>query len=224
MLEAVALMGMPTTSSVFWRRQLPHVPPSAYVLPWLAAPLLSSYISAPSSTCSRHRTAEYCLPNAVLWCSCLFWGDHQFIVHPHILASLDQSGHRADRNSQQFRKTLRIEAFLGLSTLILASFLGTTSPPASPPPHVDETFRQARAVDDARLAIEVRPLRPGPNEIRLTVTGHNGQLLTDATAALLQLQAERSNTAPLGVTLDRESAGVFVKKDTVLGLDGRWKG
>jgi copper transport protein len=151
-------------------------------------------------------------------------GYHQFIVHPRIVASLDLLGRSASPHSQWFRQTLRIEALLGLLALLLASFLGTTSPPSSPPPHVDETFRQARAVDNAQLVIEVSPLRPGPNEIRLTVTGRDGEPLTDATGALLQLQVMGSETAPIGVTLARESPGIFREKDLILGMEGRWKG
>ena len=44
-LGAVALMGMLTTSLVFWRRRLPHVPPPVYVLPWLAVLLLASSLT-----------------------------------------------------------------------------------------------------------------------------------------------------------------------------------
>jgi Copper resistance protein D len=151
-------------------------------------------------------------------------GYHQFIVHPRILARVDQSARSVAPNSQQFRQTLRIEALLGLLALLFAAFLGTTSPHSIPPPRIDEGFRQTRAVDDAHVAIEIRPSRPGPNEIRLTVTGHNGQPLTDATGALLQLQVVGSETAPIGVTLDRESPGVFGEKDLMLGIEGRWKG
>jgi hypothetical protein len=79
-------------------------------------------------------------------------------------------------------------------------------------------------VDDAHVAIEIQPSRPGPNEIRLIVTGHNGQPLTDATGALLQLQVVGAETAPIGVTLDRVSPGVFREKDLMLGIEGRWKG
>jgi copper transport protein len=151
-------------------------------------------------------------------------GYHQFVVHPHIVASLKPSDPSAGRSSQQFRHTLRIEAILALFALLLAAFLGTTSPPFSTPLHVVEVFRQVSAVEEAQLTLEVWPLRPGPNVIRLTVTRQDGQALPDAMAALVQLQAAGSNAAPLGVTLHRESAGVFVKNDMVLGIEGRWKG
>jgi copper transport protein len=151
-------------------------------------------------------------------------GYHQLIAHPHILASLDRSDRDATHTSQRFRRTLRIEALFGLLALLLAACLGTTSPPAPPQPHADETFRQEHAVGDARVVIEVRPLRPGPNEIRLTVTGRDGRPLTDATAALLRLQAAGSETAPMAVTLTRESPGSFRQKAVILGMEGRWQG
>jgi copper transport protein len=151
-------------------------------------------------------------------------GYHQFIVHPRIVASLDRSGRGVNPGSQRFRQTLRIEALLGLLALLLAAFLGTTSPPSTAQPRIDPPFRQARAVDDAQLVIEVKSLRPGPNEIRLTVTGHDGQPLTYATGALLQLQVAGSETAPIGVTLTRESLGIFRTQGLILGLEGRWKG
>jgi copper transport protein len=151
-------------------------------------------------------------------------GYHQFVVHPHIVAGLERSGRGVDRSAQRFRKTLRIEAVLGLLALLLAAFLGTTSPPSDTPSHAAEAFRQVRSVDDAQLTLEVSPLRPGPNTIRLTVTGRDGQAPPEAMAALVQLQATGSNAAPLGFTLQRESAGVFVKNDAVLGIEGTWEG
>jgi copper transport protein len=151
-------------------------------------------------------------------------GYHQFIVHRRILAGLAQSGGGMDLISQRFKGTLRIEAALGVLALLLATLLGTTSPPSSSPSPIAETFRLVQGVDDAQVMIEVWPLRPGPNIIRLTVTGRDGHALSDATAALLQLQSEGLDTAPIGFTLDRESVGVFVKKDAVLGIEGRWRG
>ncbi len=382
MLGAIALIGMLTTSLVFWHKQLPHVPPPAYVLPWLAVLLLSSSLillvrlqrlpvegggwaglgTLMSTTIGQITVAKlgvavllvgvlvgyWWISGARTWCwalalpltvlllvsdawvshssatlvwkglalgaelvhllgvalwvgglwyfATLFWwstfrepsaaselawaipafsilaagtvglltmsglyltqlhlgslgdllstlygrillaklcvvglmvalgGYHQFIVHPRIVGSLDLSGRHANPISQKFKQTLRIEALLALLALLLAAFLGTTSPPTTSQPHVDETFRQARAVDDALLAIEVKPLRPGPNEIRLTVVGRDGQPLTDATGALLQLQVVDSETAPIGLTLTQESPGIFRAKDLILGMEGRWKG
>jgi putative copper export protein len=151
-------------------------------------------------------------------------GYHQFIAHPRLVASLDRSDGRRQLVCQGFKRTLRIEAALGLLALLLASSLGTTSPPSDVPAAAGATFRQAHTADDAQLVVEVWPLRPGPNTVRVAVTDRHGHALTDATAALLQLQAEGSDTAPLALTFDREAPGAFVKKDTVLGIEGRWKG
>src|SRR5262249_30448290 len=107
-------------------------------------------------------------------------GYHQFIAHPRIVASLDQSDDRQDLVSQRFKRTLRIEAALGLLALLLASSLGTSSQPSGAPAAAAATFRQARVVDDAQLAIEIWPVRSGPNTIRLIVTGRDGYVLTTA--------------------------------------------
>jgi copper transport protein len=151
-------------------------------------------------------------------------GYHQFIVHRRIVASLDQSDGGRNPVSQSFKRTLRIEAALGLLALLIASSLGTTSLPSDVPIADVPTFRQARTVGDTQLVIAVWPLRPGPNTVRLTVSDRDGRALTDATAALLQLQPEGSDAGPLGFTFGREAPGAFVKKDAVLGIEGRWKG
>jgi copper transport protein len=151
-------------------------------------------------------------------------GYHQFIMHRRILASLDQPGGSSGLVSQRFKRTLRIEAALGVLALLLATFLGTTSPPSDISSAVTETFQRVQNVADAQVMIEVWPLRPGPNTIRLSVTDRAGHALTDATAALLQLQSEASETAPIDFTLDREAEGVFIKNDAVLGIEGRWRG
>jgi copper transport protein len=151
-------------------------------------------------------------------------GYHQCIVQRRMLAGLGLSGGSTGLVSQRFKRTLRIEAILGVLALLLAAFLGTTSPPTNTPSPITETFRQVQDVDDAQVMLEIWPLRPGPNTIRLSVTDRAGHVLTDATAALLQLQSEASETAPISFILDREAAGVFVKNDAVLGIEGRWKG
>ena len=139
-------------------------------------------------------------------------GYHQFIVHPRMLASLTPTAGGEDLVSQPFRKTLRIEALLGLLALLLAAVLGTTSPPVIAPIPVAETFRQSQLVDGMQITIEVWPVRPGPNTIRLSINDGDGHALSDATAALLQLQVEDTETAPMGVALAREAPGIFVGK------------
>jgi len=151
-------------------------------------------------------------------------GYHQCIVQRRILASLPQLEGSTDLASQRVKRTLRMEATLGVLALLLAAFLGTTSPPFDPSSPVVETFRQVQDVDDAQVMLEIWPLHPGPNTIRLNVTDGTGHALTDATAALLQLRSEVSGAAPINFILDREAAGGFIKNDAVLGIEGRWVG
>jgi len=151
-------------------------------------------------------------------------GYHQCIVQRRILTSLAQSKDSMDLVSHRFTRTLRIEAILGIMALLLAAFLGTTSPPSDTSSPLVETFRQVHDVDDAQVTLEIWPLHPGPNTIRLNVSGGAGHALTDATTALLQLRSEASETAPINFILDREATGGFIKKEAVLGIEGKWTG
>jgi putative copper export protein len=187
---------------------------------YLARMHLGSLTDLLSTTYGRILLGKLCVVGVMV----ALGGYHQFIVHRRIVTSADVSDTRAHPSSQRFRHTLRLEALLGLLALLLASILGSTSPPSTLPAHADQTFRQTRAVGDAQVAIEVKPLRPGPNDIRLVLTGHDGQPLSDATGALLQMQAAASETAPIGITLRREAPGIFGAKDLLLGMEGSWKG
>jgi hypothetical protein len=79
-------------------------------------------------------------------------------------------------------------------------------------------------VDDAKLMLEIWPLRPGLNTVRLTVMDGRGQPLGSATAVLLQLLSTQVDVGPVAVTLDRQSPGVFVNTGTFLGMEGQWRG
>jgi copper transport protein len=151
-------------------------------------------------------------------------GYHQFVVHRRVLAGLDYPNGQDDLISARFRRTLQLETLLGLLTVLVAAFLGTTSPPHVAESASAEVFRQERQVDDARLVLEIWPLRPGLNTVRLTVADDRGQPLASATAALLQLVPTQVDVGPVAVTLDQQSPGVFVKTGTFLGMEGQWKG
>lgn len=122
-----------------------------------------------------------------------------------------------------FRHTLRVEAGLGFAALLLAAILGTTALPA-PPPAASPGLRHERTVEEARVRLEVAPLRPGPNTIRLTVTAPDGRPLGDATAALVQLVPVAGGVGPVTFSLTRTGPGAFGVTDAVLGLVGRWEG
>jgi copper transport protein len=151
-------------------------------------------------------------------------GYHQFVVHRRILGSLNRPPEHGDRVGRRFRRTLRLEALLGLLTLLLAACLGTTSPPHMAMSTTPEPFRHEREVGEAKLMLEIWPFRPGLNTIRLTVTDRAGQPLRTATAAMLQLQPTQVDVGPVAVTLDQESPGRFVKTGPFLGMEGQWRG
>jgi copper transport protein len=151
-------------------------------------------------------------------------GYHQFVVHRRILGSLNRPPEHGDRVGRRFRRTLRLEALLGLLTLLLAAYLGTTSPPHMAMSTTLEPFRHEREVGEAKLMLEVWPFRPGLNTIRLTVTNRAGQPLRNATAAMLQLQPTQVDVGPVAVALDQESPGRFVTTGPFLGMEGQWRG
>ncbi len=131
-----------------------------------------------------------------------------------------------------FRRTVRIEAALGLAALGLAGALGVTAPPSgSSSAGVVETpaaapagFTHERALDAARIRLEITPVRPGPNAIRLTVTDPAGRPLADATAALVQVTPADASVGAVSFQLDRAAPGVFTAPSAVLGFAGRWSG
>jgi Copper resistance protein D len=118
-------------------------------------------------------------------------GYHQFIVHPRMVASLDQSDGRRDLVCQRFKRTLRIEAALGLLALLFASSLGTTSPPSGAPAAVIAAFRQARG---GRRALGHRGLastagakyRPVDRYRQLRLSSRKGRCRISPGAALVR--------------------------------------
>jgi putative copper export protein/methionine-rich copper-binding protein CopC len=128
-----------------------------------------------------------------------------------------------------FRRSVRLEATLGGLARALAGALGVTPPPtpaalrggsgsAAP------AFLHERALDEARVRLEITPLRPGPNAIRLAITDPAGRPLADATAALVQVTPVDASVGAVTFQLERVEPGVFVAPSAILGLVGRWSG
>jgi copper transport protein len=151
---------------------------------------------------------------------------HQMWVQPR-LVRLVERGEPTPGPIPRFRCTVRVEAALGVVALGLAGFLGVTPPPAprapaeAPP---SAALRHERALDVARVRLEIAPLRPGPNTIRLTVTDPAGHPLRDATAAMVQVTPIDAGVGAVTFQLDPAGPGEFVAPAAVLGLVGRWSG
>jgi hypothetical protein len=111
-----------------------------------------------------------------------------------------------------------------VTALLLAAVLGVTPPPAPAAADIPAGFRHERTVDEARVRLEVTPLRPGPNAIRLTIATRDGQPLADATAALVQFVPTTGGVGPATFSLTRTAPGTFEMADAVLGIVGRWDG
>ena len=151
---------------------------------------------------------------------------HQMWLEPRLTRAL-ALGEPAPGAVLAFRRSVRLEATLGLVALGLAGALGVTAPPAPPgamAPGVAPAFRHERTVDEARVRLEVTPLRPGPNAIRLDVTDPAGRPLADATAAMVQVTPVDGSVGAVTFQLDRVAPGVFVAPSAALGLVGRWSG
>jgi hypothetical protein len=74
------------------------------------------------------------------------------------------------------------------------------------------------------VRLDVTPLHPGPNAIRLVVTDPAGHPLADATAAMVQVTPADASVGAVTFQLDRRGPGEFVAPSAVLGLVGRWSG
>ena len=152
---------------------------------------------------------------------------HQGWVAPRLTRALAR-GETAPAVVLGFRRSVRLEAALGLVALGLAGALGVTAPPAppsrSPGARRGPAFRHERTLDEARVRLEVTPLRPGPNAIRLTVTDPAGRPLADATAAIVQVTPVDASVGAVTFQLDRVAPGVFAAPSAALGLVGRWSG
>ena len=64
--------------------------------------------------------------------------------------------------------------------------------------------------DATRVRLEIAPLRPGPNAIRLRVTDPAGRPLADATAAMVQVTPADASVGAVTFQLDRAGPGEFV--------------
>jgi copper transport protein len=148
-------------------------------------------------------------------------GWHQWRTAPSLLRALER-GEPAPTSVPRFRRSIRVEAALGLAALALAGVLGVTAPPA--PRAALPGFTHERALAAARVRLEIAPLRPGPNTVRLTVTDLSGRALDDATAAMVQVAPVDASVGPITFQLDRTGPGEFAAPAAVLGLVGRWSG
>jgi putative copper export protein len=151
---------------------------------------------------------------------------HQARVEPSLVRAL--AGRQPASSALRFRRSIRAEAALGLGALALAGTLGVTAPPspaaAAGVPVTAAGFHHERVFDEARVRLDVTPLHPGPNAIRLVITDPAGRPLADATAAMVQVTPVDASVGAVTFQLDPAGPGEFAAPMAVLGLVGRWSG
>jgi copper transport protein len=148
---------------------------------------------------------------------------HQQRVHRRLRGALAH-GAGAGETNRSFRRSLGLETGFGLVAVLLAAVLASTSPTPVAAAGSSPGFRLDRSTEVARVALEVTPLRPGPNRISLRVTDPAGRPLTDATAALVQLVPAAGGVGPVTFPLARTGPGAFEASDAVIGIVGPWDG
>lgn len=148
---------------------------------------------------------------------------HQQRVHRRLRHAV-AGGSTAGATTRGFRRSLVVEAGLGLVALLLAAALASTSPTSAAVAGRSPGFHLERSSDVARLLLEVTPLQPGPNRITLSVQDPAGRPLADATAALVQLVPTAGGVGPVTFPLARKGPGAFETSDAVIGIVGRWDG
>jgi copper transport protein len=142
---------------------------------------------------------------------------HRFVVQRRLARAPDP------RVAHRFARTVRVEAGAGLAALLLGAVLGSTAPP--PPAAAEpQRFRQAFTTEDAAVALEAWPLRPGHNSVSVAVTDAAGRPLADARAVLLQLTPSGAGVGPTALTLEGVGPGRFESGHLLLGLAGPWRG
>jgi uncharacterized membrane protein len=106
-------------------------------------------------------------------------GYHHLVIEPRILTAVVDGAEDAG-TVRRFRRSVRLEAALGMVALLLAAILGATPPSRAETIGPSPAFRHERTVEGVRVRLEIHPLRPGPNAIRLTVTDADWRPLDDA--------------------------------------------
>jgi putative copper export protein len=117
-----------------------------------------------------------------------------------------------------WRRTIPGEALLGLGILSVAA-IGTNLPPptqsSGPPPIA------TREVNGMLLALQIEPLKAGPNMFEMTLERH-GARVVDAQKVELQLSPADGESGPAVVDMTSVGKGEYAAQSDALGLSGPW--
>jgi copper transport protein len=148
---------------------------------------------------------------------------HLFRVSPAFRRIVAQAGRLVMRPPVEalFRRTLPLEAALGLALLLATGFLTDTAPPDRAAAAPQAAFAETRTANDLDVRLTVDPARPGRNLISIYLTDRRGvrENVVDVRVRFVFLDE------PLGeseVTAEPAPDSTYRVDGLQLSLPGRW--
>ena len=132
----------------------------------------------------------------------------------------------------KFGRSTKIETGLGIGLLVAVAVLVNTGTPASEfqgvntqpqtqaTPINNQTFTEARFVDNGRVLLSIDPFVPGNNNFTVTFVDQNRNPIDVKSAQLKYTQVEQ-NIGPITVDAKPVSKGVF-SANAAFGIGGHW--
>ncbi|MGH2519481.1 MAG: FixH family protein, partial [Chloroflexota bacterium] len=146
----------------------------------------------------------------------LLAGWHRFILEP---GTRQPASPRATRSRGLFGRGLAAEALLGVAVLAAAGVLTSLAPANT---EASASGFMTRTVGNVQVALQVQPLRIGPNQFEVTLQS-NGQPLAKAekvemTFTMLDMQMEQTV-----VDLSAAGNGNYTAQSDALSMGGHWR-
>ncbi|MFM8658638.1 MAG: CopD family protein [Candidatus Nitrosotenuis sp.] len=143
-------------------------------------------------------------------------GYNQFKIQKPAEKSLDSAPVH-----QRLKKSLRIEAVLGIVLLGVVALLTNTSLPsqAEQTTQAPDGFNTFVFSEDLKFAADVYPLKSGTNKISVSVYDSNGDPVQDAELKI-KISNPQKNIAPIQIPL--EKTGNSYQGDITFGFAGSW--
>jgi copper transport protein len=130
----------------------------------------------------------------------------------------------AGKTAQQFRRTLLIEAALGIIVLFTVGVLTSLAPPNSITGALGGVIYQQKEATDLRITLAISPARLGDNTFEVALVDQNGQTVSDATdVRLIFSMREMEMGSPfLELKPIDQTKGRYLAQGSVLSMKGNW--
>lgn len=135
--------------------------------------------------------------------------------------SVGQMMARAGAVERLFRRTLLLEATLGIALLLATGFLTDTSPPGRVAAAPRAAFSQTQTIDDLDVTLTINPNRPGNNEIVAAFVDKRGskQAITNVIMRFNYLEQQLGEAEAHPEAAPDSS---YRLSGLQLGIPGRW--